>query len=48
MACVPASCLTGLIGCFVDRPRWLAIVMTVITAVLIMLVLAPLIASIVC
>jgi hypothetical protein len=48
MACVPASCLTGLIGCFVDRPRWLAIVMTVITALLLILLFAPLLASIVC
>jgi hypothetical protein len=35
---MPLSFLIGLIGCFVDRPRWLAVVMTLLTGAILALV----------
>jgi hypothetical protein len=45
---VPASFLTGLVGCFLDRPRWLAIAMTVLTLLILSLFFAPALADFLC
>jgi hypothetical protein len=45
---VPLSFLMGVIGCFVDRPRWLAIVMTAVVGLILVLIFLPLLGRVLC
>lgn len=48
MGCLPVSWILGVIGIFLDRRKWLAIVTTAISTGLLILLFAPVLYSIFC